>query len=95
MVNETILITVEDKRTETIRIPCKNSAESGGSKHKMLVLNCITVHMRAQKLVFKQYPSRQTTTIGKDGNKLVEDSDNIKVPIIPRACGNSTNCYLL
>ena len=27
----------------------------------------------------------------KDGNKLVEDSDNISIPITPRAVGNSTN----
>ena len=44
--DETIIITVEDKRTETTRIPCKNIATSGGSKHKTLVLNCITVHIR-------------------------------------------------
>ena len=88
MVNETIVIMVEDKqRTETIRIPCKNSARSGGSKHKTIVLNCITVHMRAQKLVFKQYPLRHRS---KDGNKLVKDSDNTIVPITPRAIGNST-----
>lgn len=45
-VDETVLITVEDKRTETTRTPCKNSAMSGGSKHKTLVLNYITVHIR-------------------------------------------------
>ena len=89
--DETIIITVEDKRTKTTRIPCKNSAMSGGSKHKALVLNCITVLIHVQKLIFEQYPSSQTT---KDGNKLVEDSDNISIPITPRAVGNSTNCYL-
>ena len=89
-VDETIIITVEDKCTETT-IPCKNSATSGGSKHKALVLNCITVLTRVQKLIFEQYPSSQTT---KDGNKLVEDSNNIIVAVIPRAVGNSTNCYL-
>ena len=51
-VDETILITVEDKCTESIRIPCKNSAMSGGSKDKTLVLNCITVLIRVQKLIF-------------------------------------------
>ena len=45
-VDETIIITVEEKRAEIITIPCKNSATSGGSKHKALVLNCITVHIR-------------------------------------------------
>ena len=66
MVNETVLITVEDKRTETIRIPCINSAISGGSKHKTLVLNCITVvHTLAAKLVLKQYPFMPSTI---DGN---------------------------
>ena len=90
-VDETIIIMVEDERTETTRIPCKNSAMSGGSKHKTLVLNCITVHIRVQKLIFEQYPSSRTT---KDGNKLVEDSNNLIVVVIPRAVGNSTNCYL-
>ena len=90
-VDETIIITVEDKRTETMRIPCKNSATSGGSKHKALVLNCITVLIRVQKLIFEQYPSSETI---KDDNKLVEDSNNFIVVIIPRAVGNSTNCYL-
>ena len=90
-VDETIIITVEDKRTKIIRIPCKNSATSGGSKHKALVLNCITVLIRVQKLIFEQYPSCRTT---KDGNKLVEDSNNFIVLVIPRAVGNSTNCYL-
>ena len=87
-VDETIIITVEDKRTATTRIPCKNSAMSGGSKHKALVLNCITVLIRVQKLVFEQYPSSQTTD---DGNKLVEDSNNFIVVVIPRAVGNSRN----
>ena len=90
-VDETIIITVEDKRTETKRIPCKNSATSGGSKHKALALNCITVLIRVQKLIFEQYPSSRTT---KDGNKLVEDSNNLIVLVIPRAVGNSRNCYL-
>ena len=90
-VDEPIIIKVEDKRTKTTRIPCKNSAMSGGSKHKTLVLNCITVFIRLQKLIFEQYPSSQTT---KHGNKLVEDSNNIIVDVIPRAVGNSTNCYL-
>ena len=90
-VDETIIITVEDKRTKIIRIPCKNSATSGGSKHKALVLNCITVLIRVQKLIFEQYPSSRTM---KDGNKLVEDSDNISIAITPRAVGNSKNCYL-
>ena len=39
----------------------------------------------------EQYTSSQTT---KDGNKLVEDSNNLIVVVIPRAVGNSTNCYL-
>ena len=90
-VDETIIITVEDKHTESIRIPCKNSATSGGSKHKTLVLNCITVLIRVQKLIFEQYPSRRGS---KEGNKLVEDSNNFIVVVIPRAVGNSTNCYL-
>ena len=90
-VDETIIIMVEDKCTETTRIPCKNSATSGGSKHKALVFNCITVLIRVQKLIFEEYPSSQTT---KDGNKLVEDSNNLIVVVIPRAVGNSTNCYL-
>ena len=90
-VDETIIITVEDKRTEIITIPCKNSATSGGSKHKALILNCITVLIRVQKLIFEQYSSSQTT---KDGNKLVEDSNNLIVLVIPRAGGNSRNCYL-
>ena len=89
-VDETIIITVEDKRTETT-IPCKNSATSGGSKHKTLVLNYITVLIRVQKLIFEQYPSRRGS---KDGNKLVEDSNNFIVRVIPRVVGNSTNCYL-
>ena len=76
---------------QTTRIPCKKSATSGGSKHKALVLNCITVLIRVQKLIFEQYPSSQTS---KDGNKLVEDSNNIIVAVIPRPVGNSTNCYL-
>ena len=91
-VDETIIITVEDKRTESIRIPCKNSATSGGSKHKTLVLNCITVLIRVHKLIFEKYPSRRGS---KDDNKLVEDSNNFIVLVIPRAVGNSTNCYLL
>ena len=90
-VDETIIITVEDKPTETMRMPCKNSATSGGSKHKALVLNCITVLIRVQKLIFELYPLSQTM---KDGNKLVEDSNNLIVVVIPRAVGNSTNCYL-
>ena len=90
-VDETIIITVEDKRTESIRIPCKNSATIGGSKHKTLVLNCITILIRVQKLIFEQYPSRCGS---KEGNKLVEDGNNIIVAVIPRAVGNSTNCYL-
>ena len=90
-VDETIIIMVEDKRTETTRIPCKNSATSGGSKHKALVLNCITVLIRVQKLIFEKYPLSQTT---KDGNNLVEDSNNLIVVVIPRAVGNSKNCYL-
>ena len=84
-VDETIIITVEDKRTEIITIPCKNSATSGGRKHKALVLNCITVLMRVQKLIFKQCPSSQTNN---DGNKLVEDSNNLIVDVIPRVVGN-------
>ena len=90
-VDETIIVTVEDKCTETTRIPCKNSATSGGSKHKALVLNCIIVLIRVQKLIFEQYPSIQTS---KDDNKLVEDSNNFIVVVIPRETGNSTNCYL-
>ena len=90
-VDETIIITVEDKHTKTTRMPCKNSATSGGSKHKALVLNCITVLIRVQKLIFEQCPSSQTSN---DGNKLVEDSNNFIVVVIPRAVGNSTNCYL-
>ena len=90
-VDETIIITMEDKRTESMMIPCKKSATSGGSKHKALILNCITILIRVQKLIFEQYPSSQTT---KDGNKLVEDSNNLIVVVIPRAVGNSTNCYL-
>ena len=51
-VDETIIITVEDKRTETTRIPCKNSATSGGSKHKIVVFNCIIVLIiRVHKLI--------------------------------------------
>ena len=92
-VDETIIITVEDKRIESIRIPCKNSATSGGSKHKALVLNCITVLIRVQKLIFEQYPWTNHG-INKDGNKLVEDSNNLIVLVIPRAVGNSRNCYL-
>ena len=90
-VDETVIIMVEDKHTETIRMPCKNSATSGGSKHKALVLNCITVLIRVQKLIFEQYPSSRTT---KDDNKLVEDRNNFIVIVIPKAVGNSTNCYL-
>ena len=90
-VDETIIITVEDKHTESIRIPCKNSATSGGSKHKTLVLNCTIVLICVQKLIFEQYPSRRGS---KDGNKLVEDNNNFIVLVIPRAVGNSTNCYL-
>ena len=75
-VDETIIITVEDKRTETMRIRCKNIATSGGNKHKNLVLNCITVLIRVQKLIFEQYPSRHGS---KDDNKLVEDSNNFIV----------------
>ena len=30
----------------------------------------------------------------KDGNKLVEDSNNFIVRVIRRAVGKSTNCYL-
>ena len=90
-VDETIIITVEDKRTETTRIPCKNSATSGGSKHKALVLNYITVLMRVQKLIFEQCSSSQTSN---DGNKLVKDSKNFIVVVIPRAGGDSRNCYL-
>ena len=89
-VDETIIITVEDKRTETTRIPCKNSAMSGGRKHKALVLNGITILIHVQKLIFEQYPSSRTM---KDGNKLGEDSNYI-VLVIPRAVGNSINCYL-
>ena len=70
--------------------PCKNNAMSGGSKHKALILNCITVLIRVQKLIFEQYPSSRTT---KDGNKLVEDSNNFIVLVIPRAVGNSINCF--
>ena len=88
-VDETIIITIEDKRTETMRIPCKNSAMSGGSKHKALVLNCITILIRVQKLIFEQYLSSRTM---KGGNKLGEDSNNYIVLVIPRAVGNSTNC---
>ena len=90
-VDETIIIMVEDKRTEIMRIPCKNSATSGGSKHKTLVLNCITVLIRVQKLIFEQYPSRRGS---KEGNKLVEDSNNFIVRVILIVVGNSTNCYL-
>ena len=92
-VDETIIITMEDKRTKTTRIPCKNSATSGGSKHKILVLNCITVLIRVQKLIFEQYPWTNRG-ISNDGNKLVEDSNKFIVLVIPRAVGNSTNCYL-
>ena len=88
-VDETIIITVEDKRTETTGIPCKNSATSGGSKHKALVLNCITVLIRVEKLIFEQYPSSRTM---KDVDKLVEDSNNFIVLVIPRALGDSRNC---
>ena len=90
-VDETIIIMVEHKRT---RIPCKNSAMSGGSKHKILVFNCIIVLIiRLQKLIFEQYPWTNRG-ISNDGNKLVEDSNNFIVLVIPRAVGNSTNCYL-
>ena len=92
-VDETIIITVEDKRTEITRMPCKNSATSGGSKHKALVLNCITVLIRVQKLIFEQYPWTNHG-ISKEGNKLVEYSNNLIVLVIPRVVGNSTNCYL-
>ena len=92
-VDETIIITVEDKRTEIITIPCKNSATSGGSKHKALVFNCITVLIHVHKLIFEQYPWTNRG-ISKDDNKLVEDSNNLIVLVIPRAVGNSTNCYL-
>ena len=92
-VDETIIITVEDKRTETTRMPCTNSATSGGSKHKALVLNCITVLIRVQKLIFEQYPW-MNRGISKEGNKLVEDSNHLIVLVIPRVVGNSTNCYL-
>ena len=91
--NETILIKVEEKCTEERTIPCKNSATSGDSKHKTLVLNCITILPHVQKLVFKQCPSNPFRS--KDDNKLVEDSDNTIVPIPSRVCGNSTNFYLL
>src|SRR4051812_8749889 len=64
----------------------QSSATSGGSKHKTLALNCITVHIRVQKLIFEQHPSSQ---IMKDGNKLVEDRDKTIIPITPRAVGNS------
>ena len=90
-VDETIIIMVQDKRTETIRIPCKNSATSGGSKHKTLALNCITVLIRVHKLIFEQYPSRRGS---KEGNKLVKDSNNFIVRVIPRVVGNWKNCYL-
>ena len=90
-VDETIINTVEDKRTETIRIPCKNRATSGGSKHKTLIFNSITTLICVQKLIFEQYPSRRGS---EDGNKLVEDSNNFIVLVIPRAVGNSTNSYL-
>ena len=90
-VDETIIITAEDKRTESMMIPCKNSTTSGGSKHKTLILNCITVLIHVQKLIFEQYPSRRGT---KEGNKLVEDSNNFIVRVIAIAAGNSTNCYL-
>ena len=93
-VDETIIITVEDKRTETMRIPCKNSATSGGSKHKILVFNCVTVLICVQKLIFEQYSWTTNRGMSKDGNKLVEDSNNFVVLVIPRAVGNSTNCYL-
>ena len=91
-VDETIIITLEYKRKESIRIPYKNNATSGGSKHKTLVLNCFTVLIHVQKLIFEQYPSRRGT---KDSNKLVEDSNNFIVLVIPRVVGNSTNYYLL
>ena len=86
-VDETIQITRVDKHDETIRIPCKNNATSGGSKHKTPVLNCITVLIRVQKLIFEQYPWRSRGS--KDGNKFVEDSKNMIVRVIPRAVGNS------
>ena len=87
-VDETIIITVEEKRTETTRMPCKNSATSGGSKHKILVFNCIIVLIiRVQKLIFEQYPWTNHG-ISNDGNKLVEDSNNLIVLVIPRAVGN-------
>ena len=68
-VDETIIIMVEDKRAEMIMIPCKNSATSGGNKHKALVFSCITVLIRVHKLIFEQCPSSQTSN---DGNKLVK-----------------------
>ena len=89
--DETIIIKVEDKRTETTTIPCKNSATSGGSKHKTLILNCITLLIHVQNLIFEQYPSSRGS---KDGNKLVEDSNNLIVVVIPKAVGNMKNCYL-
>ena len=89
-VDETIIITVEDKRTETMT-PCKNNATSGGSKHKTLVLNCTIVLIHVQKMIFQQYPSRRGS---KEGNKLVEDSNNFIVHVIPRAVVNLTNSYL-
>ena len=92
-VDETIIITVEDKHTKSMMIPCKNSATSGGSKHKILVFNCIIVLIRVQKLIFEQYPWTNHG-ISNDGNKLVEDSNNLIVLVISRAVGNLTNCYL-
>ena len=56
-----------------------------------LVFNCITVLIHVQKLIFEKYPSSQTS---KDDNKLVKDSNNFIVVVIPRAGGNSRNCYL-
>ena len=91
-VDETIIIMVEDKRTETT-IPCENSATSGGSKHKILVFNCITILIRVQKLIFEKYPWTNRG-ISNDGNKLVEVSNNFIVVVIPRAVGNTRNCYL-
>ena len=74
--DETIIITVEAKRTETTRIPCKNNATSGGSKHKILVFNYIIVLIiHVQKLIFEQYPWTNRG-ISNDGNKLVEYRKN-------------------
>ena len=71
--------------------PMQKQCHEWCSKHKALVFNCTTVLIHVQKLIFEQYPSSQTS---KDGNKLAEDSNNFIVVVIPRAVGNSTNCYL-